>query len=77
MRNWCSAWCEIRTDIIDDLKSEYQDQFGIDKPGESIDGGAGNKGKEGVLTRAQIEKMTPAEVAANMPAVDAFLATQK
>lgn len=51
-------------DLIDGLKTAYPEQFGIEKPKDGIDAGAGGDGKTTTkLTRAQLEKMTPQEVA--------------
>lgn len=65
-------------DILTDLKTDYSDMFGIEKPGESIDAGSGQKaGDATVLTKAKIDAMSVKEIADNMEAIDKFLATQK
>lgn len=48
-------------DLLKDLQADFPDQFGIEKPEETIDGG---KGKEqgGKLTKEQLTKMSPAEI---------------
>lgn len=49
--------------LLTSLKTDYADQFGEPKPGETIDGGAGGEAANaGKLTAAQLEKMTPQEV---------------
>lgn len=48
--------------IVDGLRLDHPEQFGIDKPGTSIDGGAGSPGTGEKLTPEMLEKMTPAEI---------------
>lgn len=50
-------------DLIDSFKTSYPEQFGTPKPDDGIDAGAGQGQKGTKLTAAQLEKMTPAEVA--------------
>lgn len=60
--------------LLTGLKTDYPDQFGEEKPADSIDGGAGGKGTGGKLTQAAIEKMTPAEINSQWDDVKAVLA---
>ncbi len=49
-------------EIIQDLKSEYKDQFGIEKPNTPIDAGAGTTVDGKPLTKEMLAKMSPAEI---------------
>jgi hypothetical protein len=50
--------------LVTSLKTDHADQFGEAKPGETIDGGAGQGGKKGgdTLTKEKLAKMTPKEI---------------
>lgn len=49
--------------LLTGLKTDHPDQFGTDKPGETIDGGAGGKGSSGTaITKEALAKMTPVEI---------------
>lgn len=50
-------------DLIESFKTTYPDQFGTEKPDTGIDAGAGQGQKGAKLTQAQLEKMTPQEIA--------------
>lgn len=64
-------------DVLETAKAESPELFQIaQKQQGSADGGSG-KDTPTTLTKEQIEKMSPAEVAANMEAIDKFLASQK
>lgn len=49
-------------DLIKDLKADYPDSFGEPKPGQTIDGGAGQDPSGTKLTKEKLAKMTPAEI---------------
>lgn len=49
--------------LVKDLQADYPDQFGTQKPGESIDAAGKTKGGE-TLTKEKLALMTPAEVMA-------------
>lgn len=61
------------TEIIDDLKSEYPDQFGVEKPSQSIDAGAGTTTPGQPLTKAIIEKMSHKEIMEREKEINEFL----
>ena len=63
-------------DVFDSAKTEFPQLFDT-KPSQSIDGGAGSGATGSTLTKAQIEKMSHAEIIANMDKIDAFYAAQK
>lgn len=48
--------------LVANFKTSYPEQFGIEKPGETIDGGAGQGAATGKLTREKLAAMTPAEI---------------
>lgn len=48
--------------LIEGLKTNYPEQFGEAKPGETIDGGAGQEGKGEKLTAEKLAAMTPDEI---------------
>lgn len=48
--------------IVEHLKSTFPDQFGINKPDRSIDGGTGSSSPTRLLTAEILSKMTPAEI---------------
>ncbi|HEV7701271.1 MAG TPA: hypothetical protein VGO43_13650 [Pyrinomonadaceae bacterium] len=51
--------------LVKGLKEDYVDQFGEAKPGETIDGGAGQQAKPtGGLTKEKLAKMAPKEIQA-------------
>lgn len=47
--------------LVKDLQADYPDQFGIAKPGESIDAAGKTQAGE-KLTKEKLAKMTPAEI---------------
>ncbi len=47
--------------LVKDLQAEYPEQFGIPKPGESIDA-AGKPVGGNALTKEKLAKMTPTEI---------------
>lgn len=47
--------------IIEQMKQHYPEQFGMDAPAGSIDGGAGRKTTPG-LTKDALSRMSPAEI---------------
>jgi hypothetical protein len=49
-------------DLMKDLQADYPDQFGVEKPAEGIDAGAGQQGGGTKLTKEALAKMTPAEI---------------
>ena len=48
--------------IVAHLKSEFPDQFGIQKPSASIDAGTGTLSSAQMLTAESLTKMTPAQI---------------
>lgn len=48
-------------DLIDGLKTDFPEQFGTEKPTETINGGSGQQSGE-KLTVEKLAKMTPAEI---------------
>ncbi len=50
------------SDLIEDLKSSFADQFGEEKPTDTIDAGKGQKGTEGALTAEKLKNMTPQDI---------------
>ena len=50
------------TAIIDHLKRNFPDQFGIQKPDSSIDGGAGTLASSQLLSAESLSKMTPSQI---------------
>ena len=64
--------------VLESAKTESPELFtAAPQPGGSADGGEGKGGNTGSLTKEQIEKMSPSEIAANMDKIDAFFASQK
>lgn len=64
-------------DVLEAAKTEAAELFtSVEKPQGGADAGTGNN-KPATLTKEAIDKMTPTEIANNMEAIDAFLATQK
>lgn len=61
------------TEIVDELKSEYSDQFGVEKPSQSIDAGAGTTTSGQPLTKAIIEKMSHKEIMEREKEITEFL----
>lgn len=61
------------TEIVDELKSEYSDQFGVEKPSQSIDAGAGTTTPGQPLTKALIEKMSHKEIMEREKEINEFL----
>lgn len=49
-------------EVITDLKSEYADQFGVEKPNTPIDAGAGTIVDGKPLTKEMLAKMSPTEI---------------
>ena len=49
--------------LVADLAKDFPEQFGTPKPEDGIDAGAGQGQKGTSLTLAQLEKMTPQEIA--------------
>lgn len=49
--------------LVEQLKKSFPEQFGVERPSGSIDGGAGASGGAGYLTKEKLAKMTPAEIA--------------
>lgn len=49
-------------DLIDGFKTSYPEQFGTEKPGEGIDGGAGQGAGTAKLTKEALSKMSPSEI---------------
>jgi len=65
-------------DVLESAKTESPELFtSTPAPGGSADGGEGNNTNTGGLTKEQIEKMTPDQIAENMEAIDKFLASGK
>lgn len=64
-------------DLIDGLKTNYPEQFGVEKPTEGIDAGAGGGQAATKLTREAIEKMSHEEVNKNWDEVSKVLAEGK
>lgn len=65
-------------DILKSAKAESPELFNVaPTPGGSADGGEGNNSNNGGLSKEQIEKMSPQEIANNMEAIDKFLASTK
>lgn len=60
--------------LVKGLQTDYADQFGEAKPGETIDGGAGQQSIGSSLTEEAIAKMTPTEINANWDEVRKVLA---
>jgi hypothetical protein len=50
------------TALVEALKTSYADQFGVDKPDDSIDGGAGTSGGDAKITKESLSRMSPAEI---------------
>ena len=48
--------------LVEHLKRKFPDQFGIQKPDASIDGGAGTLASSHVLSAEGLSKMTPAQI---------------
>lgn len=48
--------------LVASFKTTYAEQFGIEKPGETIDGGAGQPGTGTKLTKEKLAAMSPAEI---------------
>lgn len=48
--------------LVTSLKSDYTEMFGEKKPEGGADGGKGQKGEEGTLTKEKLEKMSPAAI---------------
>lgn len=61
-------------DLIDGFKTSYPEQFGTEKPGQGIDGGAGQGQGGAKLTKEAIEKMTTDEINKNWAEVSKVLA---
>lgn len=65
-------------DVLASAKTESPELFtATPTPSGSADGGEGNNTNTGGLTKEQIEKMSPDEIAKNMDAIDKFLASGK
>lgn len=47
--------------LVNDFKTDYPEQFGVEKPQETINGGAGG-GTTSKLTKEKLAEMTPAEI---------------
>lgn len=50
--------------IFERLQQRFPEQFGVERPKDSIDGGAGINGSGVLLTREALKSMKPAEIAA-------------
>lgn len=48
--------------LVGHLKSTFPEQFGFQKPGASIDAGAGTLSTAQMLTAESLTKMTPAQI---------------
>lgn len=65
-------------EVLDAAKTESPELFtAAPQPQGSADGGTGKDNNTGGLTKEQIEKMSPKEIADNMDKIDAFFASQK
>lgn len=65
-------------DVLESAKTESPELFtAAPTPQGSADGGEGNNSNPGGLSKEQIEKMSPQEIANNMEAIDKFLASTK
>lgn len=49
--------------LVEQLKKNFPEQFGVERPSGSIDGGAGASGGPAYLTKEKLARMTPAEIA--------------
>lgn len=49
--------------LVEQLKKSFPEQFGVERPSGSIDGGAGAASETGYLTKEKLARMTPAEIA--------------
>lgn len=63
-------------DLIANLKTNFPEQFGTEKPAGGIDAGAGQGQKGTALTIEAIEKMTPDQINANWAEVSKVLASK-
>lgn len=65
-------------EVLESAKVESAELFtAAPQPQGSADGGTGKENNGGGLTKEMIEKMSPAELVANMDKIDLFLASQK
>lgn len=48
--------------LINSFKESYPEQFGVEKPSETIDGGAGGGNAGMALTKEKLAEMSPAEI---------------
>ena len=51
------------TAVIERLQAKFPEQFGLDAPTGSIDGGAGKNAETNYLTKEKLAKMTASEIA--------------
>lgn len=49
--------------LVEQLKTSFPEQFGVERPSASIDGGAGATGASAYLTKEKLARMTPGEIA--------------
>jgi hypothetical protein len=49
--------------LVEQLKKSFPEQFGVERPSGSIDGGAGARNEPAYLTKEKLARMTPAEIA--------------
>lgn len=62
--------------LVNSYKTDFADAFGIEKPGETINGGAGGQAAT-KLTIEQIQKMTPEQINENWEEVEKVLKAGK
>jgi hypothetical protein len=49
--------------LVEQLKKSFPEQFGVERPSGSIDGGAGAGSETSYLTKEKLARMTAAEIA--------------